>query len=135
MRGTIPAVVYQVRDCGQVSIQKHQLSRLRRRHDTALKGWLGGRAGGRATHLTLTLVQMIYSISSENGFWKVKELVRIQIQSLDLERNRYMTERTWPFSFTACNKANTPVYTLGGHRLIRRPRCTVLSSTLPGTVR
>lgn len=54
----------------------------------------GGRAAGRLTHLTLTLVQMIYSISSEKGFWKVKELVRIQIQSLDFERNRYMTERT-----------------------------------------
>lgn len=54
------------------------------------------------THLTLTLVQMIYSISSENGFWKVKELVLIQIHSLDLERNRNITDRTWPFSFTTC---------------------------------
>ena len=54
----------------------------------------------RVTHLTLTLVQMIYSISSEKGFWKVKELVLIQIHSLDLERNRNITDRTWPFSFT-----------------------------------
>lgn len=46
------------------------------------------------THLTLTLVQMMYSISSENGFWKVKELVRIQINSLDLVRNRNITDRT-----------------------------------------
>lgn len=63
------------------------------------------------THLTLTLVQMIYSISSENGFWKVKELVLIQIHSLDLERNRNITDRTWPFSFTTCghksSKSNT----------------------------
>lgn len=70
---------------------------------------IGGRAGGHVTHLTLTLVQIIYSISSENGFWKVKELVLIQIHSLDLERNRYMTERTWPFSFTTCNESNTSV--------------------------
>lgn len=70
---------------------------------------IGGQAGRPVTHLTLTLVQMIYSISSENGFWKVKELVLIQIQSLDLERKRYMTERTWPFSFTTCNESNTSV--------------------------
>lgn len=56
----------------------------------------------RVTHLTLTLVQMIYSISSENGFWKVKELVLIQIHSRDLERNRNITDRTWPFSLTTC---------------------------------
>lgn len=56
------------------------------------------------THLTLTLVQIIYSISSENGFWKVKELVLIQTHSLDLERNRNITDRTWPFSFTTCGQ-------------------------------
>ncbi|TNN80977.1 hypothetical protein EYF80_008633 [Liparis tanakae] len=47
---------------------------------------------------------MIYSISSEKGFWKVKELVLIQIHSLDLERNRNITDRTWPFSFTTCGR-------------------------------
>lgn len=87
---------------------------------------VGGRAAGQVTHLTLTLVQMIYSISSENGFWKVKELVLIQIHSLDLERNRYMTERTWPFSFTTCNE-NTSVV----HMLLS----FMLSSTLTGTGR
>lgn len=54
---------------------------------------------------------MIYSISSENGFWKVKELVLIQIHSLDLERNRNITDKTWPFSFTTwghkSNMSNT----------------------------
>lgn len=41
-------------------------------------------------------------MASEKGFWKVKELVLIQIHSLDLERNRNITDRTWPFSFTTC---------------------------------
>lgn len=36
----------------------------------------------------------------------MKELVLIQIHSLDLERNRYMTERTWPFSFITCNESS-----------------------------
>lgn len=81
------------------------------------------------THLTLTLVQMIYSISSENGFWKVKELVLIQIHSLDFERNRYMTERTWPFSFTTCNESNTSVvYTLARKGLNARLGCTQTKS-------
>lgn len=101
---------------------------------------IGGRAGGHVTHLTLTLVQMIYSISSENGFWKVKELVLIQSHSLDLERNRYMTERTWPFSFTACKESNTSaVYMLVSNRCNGRLWCTLatfmLSSTLTGTVK
>lgn len=46
------------------------------------------------THFTLALVQMMYSISSEKGFWKVKELVLIQIHSRDLEWNRNITDRT-----------------------------------------
>lgn len=104
---------------------------------------MGGQ-GGHGTHLTLTLVQMIYSISSENGFWKVNELVLIQIHSLDLERNRYMTERTWPFSFTTCNKSNTSlVYMLGKKqnknrfnvRLGGTQTSLMLSSTVTGTVR
>lgn len=46
------------------------------------------------TNLTLALVQMMYSISSEKGFWKVNELVLIKIHSRDLERNRNITEST-----------------------------------------
>lgn len=53
-----------------------------------------------STYLTLVLVQMMYSISSEYGFWKVKLLVRINTHSRFLVRNRYMTDSTWPFSFT-----------------------------------
>lgn len=64
-----------------------------------------------ATHFTLTLVQMIYSISSEKGFWNVKELVLIQIHSLTLERNRNITDRTWPFSFTTWGHAITNTLT------------------------
>lgn len=56
------------------------------------------------THFTLALVQMMYSISSEKGFWKVKELVLIQIHSRDLEWNRNITDRTWPRSFTTYNE-------------------------------
>ncbi|MGH0186262.1 UNVERIFIED_CONTAM: hypothetical protein FKN15_020784 [Acipenser sinensis] len=41
---------------------------------------------------------MMYSISSEKGFWKVKELVLIQTHSLLLDRNRNITDRTCPFS-------------------------------------
>lgn len=47
-----------------------------------------------STYLTLALVQMMYSISSEKGFWKVKELVLIQSQSLVLDRKRNMTDST-----------------------------------------
>ena len=54
----------------------------------------------KVTHLTLALVQIMYSISSEKGFWKVNELVLIKIHSLDLERNRNITDSTCPFSFT-----------------------------------
>ena len=64
-------------------------------------GLIGSQKGGRsATHLTLVLVQMMYSISSEYGFWKVKLLVRINIHSRFFMRNRYITDRTWPFNFT-----------------------------------
>lgn len=91
---------------GQVSVQKQDISPLR-----------GHVKQQKATHLTLTLVQMMYSISSEKGFWKVKELVLIQSHSLDLERNRYMTESTWPFSFTTCNESSrSHVYVLGRNR-------------------
>lgn len=54
------------------------------------------------TYFTLVLVQMMYSISSEYGFWKVKELVRIQSHSRFLDRKRNMTDKTWPFNFTTC---------------------------------
>lgn len=63
------------------------------------------------THLTLTLVHMIYSISSENGFWNVKELVLIQIHSLDLARNRNITDRTWPFNFTTWGHKSSVTHT------------------------
>lgn len=52
----------------------------------------------------LVLVQMMYSISSEYGFWKVKLLVRISNHSLFFIRKRYMTERTWPFNFNTCTR-------------------------------
>ncbi|KAJ8371945.1 hypothetical protein AAFF_G00298570 [Aldrovandia affinis] len=38
-------------------------------------------------------MEMMYSISSENGFWKVKLLVLISIQSRFFIRNQYITER------------------------------------------
>lgn len=50
--------------------------------------------------MTLVLVQMTYSISSEYGFWKVKLLLRISTHSRFLVRSRYMTDSTWPLSFT-----------------------------------
>lgn len=57
--------------------------------------------------MTLVLVQMTYSISSEYGFWKVKLLVRISSHSRLLVRNRYMTDSTWPFSLTTCRHTGT----------------------------
>lgn len=71
----------------------------------------------KKTHLMLVLVQMMYSISSEYGFWKVKLLVRISNHSLFFIRKRYMTERTWPFNFNTCTRKE---YSFGSYfNLIR----------------
>lgn len=72
--------------------------------------------------MTLVLVQMTYSISSEYGFWKVKLLVRISSHSRLFVRNRYMTDSTWPFSFTTCRHIPRRTWAGGGMDGKRNPR-------------
>lgn len=76
-------------------------------------------------HLTLVLVQMMYSISSEYGFWKVNELVRIRIHSPALVQKRNITERTCPRSFTTCVRGQTAHSFLFSYLNLTKPLCNI----------
>lgn len=82
------------------AVTSQQLGQWQCCRQAELEGEGAGAAGVAArpfslsTYFTLVLVQMMYSISSEYGFWKVKELVRIQSHSRFLDRKRNMTDRT-----------------------------------------